>query len=546
MQKLLFATFLILLAWPTTALGTSQQTYASEDGAVQFAYSSDWTIEDQLKTFNQRYLYQLWTDSSALSTYLGNTDHSRMLIELVNPVTASLPDKLVTAQDYGNYILSKPINYDSLSHRVFGAFGNALEITPQQQSEDGKFNVITVAPTWFTGEPSKTKAVVVGTAKGARNVIWFPTEANRRAIFYTIVRSDGWVMFASVSAPLERMIKDERDLLAVIDSLRFDASKAAITFTSSLPDYDFSKVSLDESYVTKDGNLTLRYPAQWTITDDSLYGDRPIGIFVRMQPPDERVQVNIFVMDATEEDMGLSPTQDTPEEFMQEERANASSSQFRIANHDAVKVMRSDNGKDSLEIYFALNDSWVASAGISADNTALLSKYEAEVVAMLASLKLTLGESVIDFEVLHATLPDTWIHKVNTHNDGDYYNFVLQPSYRADFSNRLIIIEFVNLHSRGFSHVTLDDLKRIIGQLVTREYKSRVVTIGNYETLRVETYSEANAIYGQYTLWMVNEDWLVVVEGLSTTREVARGTLRDINAIISAFEISLPTQSIRE
>lgn len=545
MRRLLITVLLFLFVYPTFAVDKSNRTYTSEDGAVQFTYSGEWTVEDQIQTFNQRYLYQLWTNSSVLTAYLGNSDHSRILIELINPATSAYPRNLTTPQEYATYILSKPVNYDSFNHKMFGVYGNTLKDTVNNDDNNSKFNTIYVYPTWFAAEPAASRAVTISDDPGVRTALKFPAEANRRAILEVVVRKDGWVMVASVNAPPEELASGERALLEIAKSLVFDAKKAATPFERDLKTYDFSKISLKETYNTTDGNFEVNYPAGWHVTDLS-YGEPAMGvIFAQFEPPDKAVELDVFVLDTTSETMGLSPTQNSAEEFMQEQRrlAAVNGSQFRIGTYDAVKLLTYKKGESRREIYFALNDSWIAGASISGKDATSVTEYEASAVAVLASLKFTLGESLIDFEVLQAELPDSWIHVANAHDDNDYYRFALKPANRADFSNLYIVIELVNLKTRGYSNVTFDDLKNILPQVVTRVDYSNMIRVKGHKALCAETYTESDASFGEYVLYMVNDQWLVVVSGRSTFQDAAYGTLQDMMTIINKMDISLPDAS---
>lgn len=545
MRKLLITVLFFLVVYPAFAVDKSNGTYASEDGAVQFTYSGEWTLEDQIQTFNQRYLYQLWTNSSELTAYLGNSNNSRILIELINPTTSAFPRNLTTPQEYADYILSKPVNYDSFNHKMFGVYGNSLKDTMNNDDNTRKFNTIYVSPTWFTAEPAASWDLTISGDPGVRIALKFPAEANRHAVLDVVVRKDGWVIVASVNTPPEELISGERSLLEIVKSLVFDAKKAGIPFKRDLKTYDFGKISLRATYTTTDGNFEVRYPAGWHVTDLS-YGEPAMGvIFAQFEPPDKAVELDVFVLDTTSETMGLSPTQNSAEEFMQEQRrlAAVNGSQFRIGTYDAVKLLTTKNGESKREIYFALNDSWIAGASISGKDATSVTEYEASAVAVLASLKFTLGESLIDFEVLHVALPEAWMHETNKHQDNDFYQFVLRPANRADFSTRYIVIELVNLKARGYGKVTITDLKRILSQLVTRIDKSRTITIGDYEALRAEAFVQDSASFEEYTMYMLNDKWLIVLYGGADTLEVARGTVKDINAIVKDMEVSLPDDS---
>ncbi len=541
MRKIAILIVLFLLTWPTLAKFSTQNSFASDDDAVQFTYPTNWTIEEQLTIFNQRYLYELWTDSNDMAMYFGNADRSHILLEIVNPATAMYPKGVVTPLDYAEHALAIADTNSRLNHATFALMPIPITINSAKGNEDWHTSV--QLPVWYRATQSTSKTTTVDQYPSSRILLTFPSEAKRLAVMYAVVRSDGWIVLASISTPAGGLKTGEPTLLKLIESLVFDAKKASVKFERNLQNYDVSKISLPQTHTTANGNLALRYPAGWKITRDEPYADPPSAYILGFTVPNKNAEIVIVVMDVSKDTVGLPLDQNSAEEFMQKQRRQVTSkgSQFRIGDDDAVSIIKSQKDETEQHIYVALNDFWVVDAKINAKTSKIIASYEASVVAIIASYQFALGEPVINSPILQTRLPQDWVLSGMANENDNYYKFVLRPTGLQSTSNSLITIELVNLYAlANISPITTDDLKSMMANIVSRVDKFRITTVGDYQTLRAKTFTEASGVFGEDTMCILNDEWMLALWGEAYSPDAAQATLPVINTLINTIEISFP------
>jgi len=525
---------LLSIFWVGSSLAVqaaSAKTYASEDRAVQFTYHDDWTIESQSVTFNERYHYELWTLSNELAEFFGNEDRSRMEFDIVNPATAGYPRTVISPLDYANYTLED-------------------QILESSETEVAGYPAVRAIPAHPAMPPSPTITIqenfgdpVTATPK--------PTQLEPHAgRFYAIVRDDGWVILINLAAPAAEVQIREQQALQMVQSLVFNADAAATPFQRNLEVYDVSHIRLARTYSSSDGILSLEYPADWKIDHERQFnftmGDPIIAYGVPFAPPDNDAEIHIMVMDVTSEGIGAGANMDTGEEFMQMERqaTEGERKQYRIGGFDAVFVIYVNNEANTEEfIELALNNVWVATGFIKAESREQVTKYEAQVTAILESLQFPLGSPTITSPVLNISLPEPWILYSMQQDEGRWYNFKLQTSNVDVTDNAFIIIELVDLVANGLTYISdTDDLKNNIPNIGTISDQPSVRYAGSYEVVSVLALNEEYGFFIEFNSLLANDDWLIAIYGVAYSEDEAHNTLPCIDAIITDMELTLPDE----
>lgn len=537
MRKIVVLIVLFLLTWPTLAQVSTHKSFASDDGAVQFTYPTEWTIEDQLTSFNQRYLYILWTDSD--DPLMDNNDRSRVLLEIVNPLTSQYPENLSTPLDYATYNFSMTETKNLANHKVFAVMPPLVSISVgEEASQPPDFST-----KWYSARISASKAFTLATDPAERIELLFPDVAHRQGILDVVVRSDQWITLASITTPEGKLKSAEQTLLDLVQSLKFDAKKATIPFKRNIDVYDVSNIPLSLTYISAGGNLELSYPHDWQIIKDEPYENPPAAYYLQFAPSKEDAKLVIMILDTTRDIFGYGRNRDSSSEFMREMRlANVNKgSQYRIGNYDAVSIIQAKDNNMQQLLCFGLNEFWVTCATVTAKNTNVLTQYEAPMVAVLASLKFGLGEPVINTAGIRFNLPEDWKLDTTQQENGDYYLFTLRPTGIKRYMDLHFTIEMVDLKARGYiKKPTIKELKAMLAHMPTTVNESHVETIGDFRVLDSQVFNETEKIYGENTLCMLNERWLLVIWGYAYTADEAQGTIPIIDSIIKGIELALP------
>ncbi len=237
---------------------------------------------------------------------------------------------------------------------------------------------------------------------------------------------------------------------------------------------------------------------------------------------------------------------DTGEEFMQMERqaTEGERKQYRIGGFDAVFVIYVNNEANTEEfIELALNNVWVATGFIKAESREQVTKYEAQVTAILESLQFPLGSPTITSPVLNISLPEPWILYSMQQDEGRWYNFKLQTSNVDVTDNAFIIIELVDLVANGLTYISdTDDLKNNIPNIGTISDQPSVRYAGSYEVVSVLALNEEYGFFIEFNSLLANDDWLIAIYGVAYSEDEAHNTLPCIDAIITDMELTLPDE----
>ena len=492
----------LFIVTSVTAQNEATRTFMSEDGAVQFNYPDGWTIVQQNTTFNAAYRYEFWTSSSSLALYLG-TD-GRIFMEILNPGELDYPNNLVTPLDFAKYTL--------------------------------RSDKLDASETEIAGYP-------------AVRVLQHGDVSDRLGRFYAIVRDDDWVVLISVGTSAANIDDGESALLEIAESLVFDANAAATPFVRNLEQYDISRIELAEIFTSNDGNVTLQYPSDWEMSS-FVFPQPPeaaIGYFLNFTVPESIADITITVMDVTNDFYNYPLDQNSPQEYMREQRrlATENGAQFRIGDSDATSVLLTDEEGVQQTIAFALNDEWVTTAEISATDAATAASYEPTTVAVLDSLKLTLGTPYITSPVLTARLPESWQLGKTEQAEGEFYVFTLRPVGPIDPMGPRILIQLIHLGPERAAEIPsgIAGLKAIVDQAISQaatiQSQPERLKIDEYRILRVHVYVENQKAYGAYTLFWVDQNWLMLIWTGSSAQEDVTRMVRDSETIIEDMTLML-------
>ena len=511
------------------AQDTTIISYSSEDGALQFGYPSEWFLEEQFTQFNDLYHYVLWNPArTEVDYWFGSENHSRILLDVRNANSPNFPDDIVTLQDYADYALS---NYY-------------------------------VEP--YTAR--NTRVEVLAGYPVIRMDISSLSEHSER--LYVLVRDDGWSVFACLAAPANQFDRHIDDLVAIIESLMFNAERAAIPFEQNLELFDVSNIELTETYINADGTLNFRYPAGWNLLKQGRTGgfSGTVDLFnsyVIFTPDDYQGTIRIEVLDTINEGLGLPFDQNTTLEYMIARRNHwirlhetlseefeitythhypdeNSITEFRIGAYDAVSSISRFTDIDVVQqqITMALNDTWVAEAFITNTSIENVAQYEAETVALLASLRFPIGQSFITSSLLTVNLPETWVYDTNYQDSDLDYQYILRPI--ADDIEANIVIELVNSEFYGATtdRLSLVEVRERLSSDTAFEVNPQTLVVNNYEVLQAKGI--ISGWFFEYLVFIANEDWIIFVFSVSEVEEEIEAISPELYAIISTLELTLP------
>jgi hypothetical protein len=504
-QCLVVFGILLISIFQISAQDSDTRTYNSENGAVQFSFSGEWTLEDQGITFNTLYRFALWTPK-----YLpmAPQDRSRILIEFINSETNDYAQDFETAEDFAGYIIG--------TEEVVNANFTETEI-------------------------AGNSAVRSSSLSGDRIIV-----------MYTIFRDDSWAVVASINAPTSPPSYQDNDLesgeealISILESLVFDSEAAATPFERNLEVYDTSDIKLGENYSSDDGMITLQYPSEWEIKDTSELTDFTaiIVYFIEFELPNENIEISFSIIEIGSEALNPARDADTTEEYLHALRYSEESEvkQFQIGEFDAVSG-RATEGEESRQIItYAINDEWITQSSVTAISNELLEQYEASVVAIMESINFTIGAGFIAFPFFNVDLPQPW-EVASAYTENETSEFVLQSSDETKFQDAAIFLFLENLEDAGLSEAAEEGLETLLANISTIEYETEIITIDDYEVLRggtsSVTASNGRVYYLGISLTIVNDNWVFAAYAQSSQEEDIPIMLQDISTIIADMEIT--------
>jgi Protein of unknown function (DUF3105) len=287
-------------------------------------------------------------------------------------------------------------------------------------------------------------------------------------------------------------------------------------------------------YKSDDGLLTFAHPAAWEL-GEAAFDDA--GYSVAFTLPDAEVRIQV-----------VDVSDDSAEAFLSAQRKDSEGwvTEFAIGDFDAISSTLSSG---DYQIAFALDETHVAVGVIAAKSSEIALGHEQAVVEVLASLQFgdagTTGAR-IESPVLNIDLPPGW-ESASSQLQGDYFQFVLSPT---DGGENYILIEILDLESRGLVEtVQQNGVGTLMSQLPGGgDAEAETLTIGSFEASRAIGLNASTSKFTAYTLFVVQESWLVAISAAADTEIAARAMLSDVDAIIVEMEdgISLVQSALDE
>ncbi|MEO1289261.1 MAG: hypothetical protein AAFV93_15975, partial [Chloroflexota bacterium] len=293
MKKLIALIVIALSATISTFAQTTDATYTSEDGAIIFDYPSEWTIEEQEIEFAVRYNFELWTPDP---NPFASIDRSRIILEFVTR-DERVRQRLSTPLEFAEYEL---LDY--------------AEIDDVEESDE--FDVEAVRIELDTGNS-------------------FPI------VFYSLVLNDDWVVFGSISAPMDVLDNGEEALIAILDTIEMDVEATETPFERDLEPYDVSSIDLDETYESDDKSVSFDYPDSWEIFTDDTYTNFSVNTAYFVEFEQDDYDITIQVIDQTDPGINTSRDSDSPYEYLLQLRQynEGTVTQFQVNEEDAVRLI---------------------------------------------------------------------------------------------------------------------------------------------------------------------------------------------------------------
>ncbi len=275
------------------------------------------------------------------------------------------------------------------------------------------------------------------------------------------------------------------------------------------------------TFTSDDEQLTFDYPAEWVAGEAS----------------DDAHTAQFTLSDAAVTVKVVDVSDDSAEAFLSAQRKATDGfvTEFKIGDFDAIASTLTSG---EYQIAYALDETHVAVATITAKSGEIALAHEQEVVDVLASLRFgDSGGAVIESPVLNISLPPGWVSD-SEQLQGDYFQFVVRPSDGTD--TRYILIELLDLDARGLLEaVQADGVESLMVQLPGGGEETEAVTIGNFEAARAIGFNESTSNFRGYTLFVVQESWLVAITAAADTEIAVRAMLPDVDAIIAEMETGL-------
>jgi len=276
------------------------------------------------------------------------------------------------------------------------------------------------------------------------------------------------------------------------------------------------------TFTSEDGLLTFDYPSDWEMGEAAFEAG---AYSVPFTLPN--AQVTIKVIDVSE---------DTPEAFLsaQREASEGGVREFDIGEFAAVSSALTSG---EYQIAFALNDTHVAVAVIEAESSDVALEHEPLVAEVLASLRFGMAQAeaaTIESPVLNITLPSGWA-SISNQLQGDYFQFGLRPVDETD--ERYILIEFLDLAPRGLADIVRSEgVGTLMSQLPGGDSDPETLTLGGFDLVRAVGFNESTSRYVAYTLFVVEDSWLVAISAGALTEEDASALIEVIDEIVVEME----------
>ena len=509
-KRVFLLAVLLLLVSIIAAQDDSTITYISQDGAVQFEYSTDWMFNFEIPQYNVLYSYDFMvpmvTDiedvprdnrqsKMIVGFPIGNLSdpyYSTIRMAIVNPSTAEFLPELDTLEEYA-------------------------EMTTGASLEDA--NELEIA-----GYPA---------LRVADTDIYLREHVGRA---YFIMRDDGWLISVKLSIPQEYIERQDELVQTILETLVFDDGVAAEPFERNLEAYDYSNVELSKTFTYSDGCFTVEYPEDWeAIEPDPRFVSPPTQ--VQFTVLDDNVEITVLIVSIAYTG-GMTP------QSIMEQRRNVSQDiarEFLIDDKEAVSIDRWVD-KDTFRqvVSFALNDAWLAEGLIDAESEEIVSNYETTLVAMLASLEYIEIQTIETISELNTQIPENWVIYQMDFQHGAYYQTILIPVEGSDLPDVAISIMLLNLDATGWREtVNLEGVDGFLSAIATLEGELETLVVADYEIIRGQTSYEGNDYVYMDNVFLISDDWLVFAEVIADTVEESESFLPLIDSMIEEMELNV-------
>ncbi|MEM9950561.1 MAG: hypothetical protein AAF846_03080 [Chloroflexota bacterium] len=360
-------------------------------------------------------------------------------------------------------------------------------------------------------------------------------------VFYSLVLNDDWVVFGSISAPMDVLDIGEEALIAILDTIEMDVEATETPFERDLEPYDVSGIDLDETYESDDKSVSFDYPDSWEIFTDDTYTNFSVNTAYFVEFEQDDYDITIQVIDQTDPGINTSRASDSPYEYLLQLRQydEGTVTQFQISEEDTVSLVIENNDEWLQLIAYAIGDKWVASSLVYAPTEEDLQAIEAEVVATLASIAFAEPVASLWSPILSAELPNDWELTQSEFNQ-DEHQFMLSTNDDSRLRNAQMIIGVSNADSMGVADIIEEDGAEgfLVSALRLDEDEVETLMVGDYEIVRTEII-ENDDIFIQHSVTAI-DGWVFLGITASPNEDDMSEILEALDAIIEDMEITLP------